>query len=274
MSNTTKQKVYGVDFSGAENACQKIWISEGTINGDDLLINNCWQISDFLDDKQKKDRNSCHNILKDFIANNSDAIFGLDVPFGVPGSLTGNNNWKSFIRKFPSQYKTPEDFRDSCRKKTRYKELKRFTDIDKKAPFCVYNLRLYKQTFYCIRDIINPLIEGNYVSILPMQYPEMEKSWLIEICPACTLKQEKLYNPYKGKTKKEHVSRAGIVEYFSSIFKLSSKVKKLAIEDIEGDALDSVIALVATFRALNTLSDFKFLRDLPGIYKKEGYTFA
>lgn len=274
MSDTTKQMVYGVDFSGAKNACQKIWISEGFIHGDNLTINNCWQISDFLDDKQKKDRYSCHTVLKNFITSNYDAIFGLDVPFSVPEYLIGNNNWKRFIRKFPSQYNTPEDFRDSCRRKTSYKELKRRTDTDKKAPFCVYNLRLYKQTFYGIRDIINPLAEGNHASILPMQYPEMEKPWLIEICPACTLKHEKLYIPYKGKTEKEYNSRTSIVEHFDSIFKLSSNVKKSAIEDSEGDALDSVIASVATYHALDTLKDTRFIKDLPDIYKKEGYTFT
>lgn len=274
MSGTTKQKIYGVDFSGAKKACQKIWISEGIIHRDNLLINNCWRISDFLDDKQKKDRYSCHTILKDFIANNSDTIFGLDVPFGVPNPLIENNDWKSFIQKFPLHYKTPEDFRDSCRKKTGYNELKRCTDIEKKAPFCVYNLRLYKQTFYGIRDIIHPLVEENHASILPMQYPEMGKPWLIEICPACTLKQEKLYIPYKDKTEKEYNSRSKIVGHFGSIFKLSSKVKESAIEDTEGDALDSVIASVATYNALNTLTDSEFVKNLPNIYKKEGYTFA
>jgi hypothetical protein len=273
MSNIPRTKVYGVDFSGAKNACKKIWISEGVIQDTNLLINNCWQISDFLDNNQKKDRYSCHTALKDFIAENTNAVFGLDVPFGVPETIMDGYDWEYYTKSFAYMFNSPEDFRNSCLRKTGFKELKRCTDIDKKAPFCVYNLRLYKQTFYGIRDIIYPLIRKNQVSIPPMESLNNGKSWLIEICPACTLKQKQLYIPYKGKTEKEQKSRAKIIEYFNSRFYLSPNVKESAIKDKEGDALDSVIATIATYNALDILSN-SFMRSIPNIYKKEGYTFT
>ncbi|ADI74977.1 conserved hypothetical protein [Methanohalobium evestigatum Z-7303] len=274
MSNKPRTKVYGVDFSGAKNACKKIWISEGVIQDNNLLINNCWQISDFLDNNQKKDRYSCHTVLKDFIAENINVVFGLDVPFGVPETIMDGYDWKYYTKNFAYMFNSPEGFRNSCLRKTGFKELKRNTDIDKKAPFCVYNLRLYKQTFYGIRDIIYPLIRENQVSIPPMESLNNEKSWLIEICPACTLKQKQLYIPYKGKTEKEQKSRMKIVEYFNSRFNLSPKVKESAIKDKEGDALDSVIATIATYNALDKISNPCFMKNIPNIYKKEGYTFT
>ncbi|MBW2034877.1 MAG: hypothetical protein JRI94_15085 [Deltaproteobacteria bacterium] len=34
------QHTYGIDFSGAQDAGKKIWIAEGVVKGDSLLIEN------------------------------------------------------------------------------------------------------------------------------------------------------------------------------------------------------------------------------------------
>ena len=35
--------IYGIDFSGAQDAGKKIWIAEGVVKGDSLLIEDCFK---------------------------------------------------------------------------------------------------------------------------------------------------------------------------------------------------------------------------------------
>ena len=39
-------RIYGVDFSGAKDAGKKIWIAEGVVKGDSLLIEDCFRARD------------------------------------------------------------------------------------------------------------------------------------------------------------------------------------------------------------------------------------
>ena len=37
------QHIYGIDFSGAQDAGKKIWIAEGVVKTDSLLIEDCFR---------------------------------------------------------------------------------------------------------------------------------------------------------------------------------------------------------------------------------------
>ena len=37
------QHIYGIDFSGAQDAGKKIWIAEGVVKTDSLLIEDCFK---------------------------------------------------------------------------------------------------------------------------------------------------------------------------------------------------------------------------------------
>jgi hypothetical protein len=109
------------------------------------------------------------------------------------------------VISFPGNYSDPEDFRKKCQTKNNH-ELKRVTDIKCKTPFSPYNLRLYKQTFFGLHDILAPLIVADLVCVLPMQSALQGKSCILEICPASTLKNlekrlkiEDIYTSYKGR---------------------------------------------------------------------------
>jgi len=88
------------------------------------------------------------------------------------------------------------------------------------------------------------------VSVLPMQAPQPVRPWLIEICPASTLKRLGLREPYKGRTLAE--TRAQLLSAVASTLSLSipEPIRALATAEPEGDALDSIIAAAATFHAL------------------------
>ena len=40
------QHIYGIDFSGAQDAGKKIWIAEGVVKTDSLLIEDCFRARD------------------------------------------------------------------------------------------------------------------------------------------------------------------------------------------------------------------------------------
>ncbi len=252
-----KSQIYGVDFSGAEDACKKIWICKSVVTKDGIKIEDCWNLKS-LNGNRKIDRDRCFEKLKDFIAENNNAAFGLDFPFGLPKIVVNEANWITFIKKFPKNYNDPDEFRQKCKEKaikeTGKKELRRTTDIETGSPFCAYNLRLFKQTYYGINNVLRPLVKDELANILPMEDRQNSKPWVLEICPASTLKDLNLYfTGYKGKENKSKKLRETILTRLKEdgfVTEIDPKVWKSSVEDKGGDALDSVIAAVATWRGL------------------------
>lgn len=164
---TGQRDIFGVDFSGARSACNKIWLSHGKVVGNRLDIVECYSLSEV--GPTNLNREHCLRILLSLICSSKGSIFGMDFPFGIPFQLMQGRSWDELIRSFPEIYANENEFRDMNRKLSGNAELKRSTDKEVKAPFCVYNLRLYRQTYFGIRDIIRPLVISDAASILPMQ---------------------------------------------------------------------------------------------------------
>ena len=263
--------VYGIDFSGARDAGKKIWIARGIIQEDVLLIIECFKAEDDLCSGRNRDQ--ILRALREFIRKHKDSIFGLDFPFGIPESLVKEESWEKFVLSFQASYTGPEEFRRLCKSLSEGKELKRFTDSEAKTPFSPYNLRLYKQTYFGIRDVLGPLIRETTVCVLPMQKPLPDRAWVLEICPASTLKKQNLDLPYKGRDEMKRTARVKILEGIkkTGLLKIEkSALRSKILEDRGGDALDCVIAAFATFRALK--NGFTFDRDSP--YTSEGWVYA
>ena len=272
MQTEEQRRIYGVDFSGSKTACRKIWVSEGVIDDDGILgISACYPISDIVAGTSR-DRSSCLLALRSLITSSTNGIFGMDFPFSLPHRLLFSSDWSSFISAFPGKYPSAGHFREEMRSLSPDQELKRLTDIEVRAPFCVYNLRLYRQTYFGIRDVLGPLVAEDLACVLPMQEPVSNKPWLIEVCPASTLKKEGLYIPYKGRSSRVSESRKYILEAMVDRgISIPSHIKDTALANTDGDALDSVIAAFASSKAVRGMDT---LRDsLPHIYLTEGYTF-
>jgi len=108
-----------------------------------------------------------------------------------------------------------------------------------------------------------------------MQEPENEKAWVCEICPASTLKQEGLYFRYKGKAVAERQFREKILDGLIEnglINSISTNIRKMVFEDTEGDALDSIVAAVATYRAI--FNNIDLSATLYNDYKVEGNIYV
>jgi len=236
------QRIYCIDFSGAQDAGKKIWIAEGVVKTDLLLIEDCFGARDLQD--SGNDLVICLPVLKDFIKENQDAAFGLDFLFGLPEVIVEQESWKEFIIAFPNLYDNPDHFREICFSDAGNRELKRKTDEEAETPFSPYNLWIFKQTYYGISEILHPLIQNNHACVLPMQKPAPKKPWIIEICPASTLQSLKLYHlQYKGKTAQHRHNRWEILQEIVRIGPMhidQPEIYRKIIEDTGGDALKGV----------------------------------
>jgi len=265
--------IFGVDFSGAADAGKKIWIARGGLERGRLRIEDCYRGETLPDSGRDRDR--CLAALANFIKLRSDAVFGLDFPFGLPKLLVEDATWEEFVTRFPDRYESPEKFRDACRLAAHGTELKRATDLESKTPFAPYNIRLYCQTYFGISGILRPLVREGLGCVLPMQRPEAGKPWILEVCPASTLKGMGLYLSYKGRRAQHGKARTRLVEEIQGrglLHELDRRIRKLVVDDAGGDALDSVIAAVATGRALRDQNSAPAGDKDP--YRIEGYVYV
>ena len=270
--------VYGVDFSGAIDAGTKIWIASGTIVENALKVEYCLEAKDLPGSTAERDQCLCS--LRDFISAHKGGAFGFDFPFGLPRKVVKANNWEEFVLSFSDYYTDPEQFRIACRTAACGPELKRATDIKAETPWCAYNLRLYKQTYYGIRDVLAPLVREQLVCVLPMQSISPHIPWLFEICPASTVKKRLgITSSYKGGPKEKHKEKYSVREHIlhqmeetGDLVIPDSNLRLRILSNRHGDALDSVIAAFATFRAVHNLSDSAVLGS--DTYALEGYVYA
>jgi len=265
--------IHGVDFSGAADAGRKIWIASGAMKGNNLHIEEC-RPGEALPNSGR-DRTTCLAALRDVIATAEASVYGFDFPFGLPTALVPQHCWEDFVLSFGDTFSSPGEFRRICREAGSGSELKRLTDADHQTPFSAYNLRLHRQTYFGIRDLIRPLVQNREACMLPMQRAVAGKPWLIEICPAATLKRERLYKPYKGKTDGRYRTRVAILETIERLGPVIIRQKDLrsvVLDDSNGDALDSILAAFATFRAVR--NSICLTVGSNTVYALEGYVYV
>lgn len=269
-------KVFGIDFSGGTYASKKIWIAGGEVKGGKLVIDSCKQAQRLPGGST--DRDLSYKAIREFITSSDGAAFGMDFPFGLPvGLLTSESrkveSWAGFISSFPWGFKTPEDFREVILKESGDEELKRTTDEEVKAPFSPISLWIYRQTFFGIKDILKPLIKGDLVRVVPMQEYDPLKPVLMEVCPAVLLKKEKIYDQYKGAKGEFDSARESILDKLSlmGLGFSSDEVRRIAVDDNEGDAIDSIISAFIVFKTIKDKA--KFDVGWNEAYSLEGYIY-
>ena len=250
-----RSRIIGIDFSGAKDASKKIWLAEGSVKGNALEIEHCSSARDQFD--PRSDRTACYRALRTYLTRQSDAIVGLDFPFGLPAKIFRSSSWELFLSDFTRKFHRPESFRRYC-KNACQEEVKRETDLLTKTPFSPYNLRIYKQTYYGITEVLEPLVRRQQAVGLPMQPPRPSVPWPIEICPVSTLKKLNLYFPYKGRDETHFEDRKKILQKIckaESLVVKNDETRNIVVRDQNGDAIDSLIAAAATLKALRDIEN-------------------
>ena len=244
-------RILGIDFSGAADAGRKIWIAEG------VARNGAFELRDL--------RQACTldgggvapgmaiSALVRHILREPRTVAGCDFPFTLPRSLIDKPTWVDFVAAFPGRFADADSFRAWALHKAHGRELRRDADRAAATPFNSYNLRIYRQTWWGIVALLHPLVTSGAAIAVPYQ-PRTRRPLpiLIEACPACSLKSIGIYSPYKGRTAAHRRNRRAILTHLVSQRFLTTppaKMMRLMIDDIGGDALDAVIAALATSTA-------------------------
>ena len=247
------ERILGIDFSGAASAGKSIWISEAHLDGRRVHIEGCRSAAELPGSGPS--RTQCLPVLVEHVGAQRCAVVGCDFPFSLPAIMIDAADWRTFALGFGERFERADDFLGDCRRRAFGRELKRACDSESRVPFSAYNLRIYRQTFHGIRDFLAPLLRGSRAVVLPMEQPDGPRPWIVETCPASTLKHADLYPSYKGPGAAARDARATIINGLVGrrlIAPLSSAIRRLALDNTGGDALDSIIAAAATGRAYLT----------------------
>lgn len=265
-------EVFGIDFSGGKQAGRKVWVAraEAVLGGVHVL--DVRPGCDLPGSGVAVE--ACMPALRALIEAHPEATFGIDAPFGLHGDLFAEPDWPRFLAGFAARYVDAKAFRDDYRARSGGKEWWRPTDKEAKVPFTGYNLRVHRQTFHALKDVLAPLVAEDRARVRPMQRPAPGRATVVEVCPASTLKRAGLYGSYKDK-KNPPVDRrearrtlvAALCERFGLRFADAALADRL-VSDPEGDALDAVVCAIATERALHV--DDAAL----GAYGREGYVYV
>ena len=243
--------VLGVDFSGASDAGRKIWVAEGAQTEDGALaLTRCVPAVDLPGGGLAPE--IAVPALARYIAQTKDARVGCDFPFGLPRDLVTARSWRSFALRYAAEFANAESFRTIMRARHDAIEHKRMTDRIAGTPFNSYNLRLYRQTWWGITGVVDPLVRANRAIVRPQQKLSVGKSVLLEVCAACTLKSIDLYPPYKGRDPQHRRARSRILDFLIDRGRLvapTRRLRSLLLDNEGGDALDAVIGAVAAARA-------------------------
>ena len=254
--------ILGIDFSGAALAGDKIWVARAQIEGDKLVFHELQSAANLPGGAPQ--RGVALTALVEWIESFEAPICGFDFPFSLQSDELDLPNWRDWVSSIAERFADAEAFRAA------YAGVRRATDVRAKTPFAPLNLRLYRQTYWGIARVLAPLLRYGVIA-LPFDEPRDDKSWLLEICPASLLKKHKLYFSYKGKSDAQKENRERILSECETRFALevSDEMKRTAIADAEGDALDAILSAVCVTRALKA-NDWKAKDD---VEKLEGRVY-
>lgn len=246
--------IRGVDFSGAAEPGDDIWIADGVWDGDRLAIRRCRSAGDAFDATSRE------YVLKRLRKHlrSAPGTTGLDFSFGLPASLCPDaETWSEAVAAVAEEFADAgaDEMRETLKQRARASdadgvELKRRTDgaVGANSP---YSFITYYQTLYGIREVVAPLVADGRVAVPPMQ-PAGERN-LLEIYPAGTLRRlGTVDETYKDGAADARRRRETILDALveSTPLSLAEGIRNRAVEEPGGDALDSIVAAVAAARAV------------------------
>ena len=244
-------RILGVDFSGASDAGRKIWIAEGRLSDSGAFeLNHCLPAVDLPGGGLRPEQ--AVPALARHVAALENARIGCDFPFSLPRAQVTARTWKRFALRYAAEFADAQSFRAIMRSRHNAIEHKRMTDRIAGTPFNSYNLRLYRQTWWGITGLLDPLVRAGRAIVRPQQELAPGKPTLIEVCAACTLKSIDLYPPYKGKEPAHRTARKRILEHLIDRGALAApgrRMRALLLDNEGGDALDAAIGAIAAARA-------------------------
>jgi hypothetical protein len=275
--------VYGVDFSGAKLAGRAIWVArvEPRRRGRPVLAS--LDRLDSLCGTAERAHVLAH--LVEMVRTSTEALWGIDCPFGLPLELFPvGATWAD-------QFAFLEEWADEayacgleCIRRALLigdrMHLRRATDSEAKAPFDGYHYRMIYQTFHGMRAVVDPLRRTAGTAILPFHYRKLAraKRVMVECCPGSVLKRLGLpHQNYKQPaggplTRKRKLTRRVILAALEGMVKFGDRERRVMMRNPGGDALDAVIAAVGAERAVAAADHRAIARHAR--YSREGRLYV
>jgi hypothetical protein len=244
---------HGVDFSGGKRAHRKIRVAD-QCPGEPIALRSSLS----------------HSRLVEAIARSAEDgrrhRWLIDSTFGLPLEMLEvqgvETDWVASLRWMAS-FSDARQWRRASRRKSR-KELKRRTDRLAAVPFAPVNLRMFRQTWHCMVSVLLPLFERPGVAVLPFAAASAVSSpgesstgwehapvWIGEGCPASFLRRAGWpYRGYKGPSGKNLDLRRDLLARLAETLEtgVPPDIESQALEDTDGDALDSLLLLPSARR--------------------------
>lgn len=243
------RRFLGIDFSASRDGGRHTWIAVAEPYGGRLAVRDLRPVADLPGGCTERPGHI--GVLRSYLTDQGAALIGLDFPFSLPKALLQASRWTTFLAGFRRRFPDPDALRAQCRAQAGGRELRRRCDAESGTPFSAYNLRLYRQTWWGIAEILAPLVAAGRVCAVPMQAPCPGIPTLAETCPASVLKRLGCYRPaYKGRGSAPAARRRAILERLDDQgLAIPATLAGRAADDRHGDALDAVLAALAAWRA-------------------------
>lgn len=291
------RRVFGVDFSAARDAGNHIWICRAHPGSDGIRVDSIDPLSELPGGAV--DREGALRALVQKVAESPRSAWGFDFSFGLPQAIL--DTLAPGMSRYGDQLDVvaglgqADNFRERCIGASPAVELRRRTDDEASTPFSPYNLRIYKQTFHGLTEVVRPLRSRPGVVALPfdaippagLQADErlpfnrvasgaVPHIYLLEVCPASVLARlDYPTHGYKGGGGPAAEARQGLLRRLvdDGLVRPMSRVpRNRVIDDEEGNALDAVLAAVGAWHGTRDY-DHAALRADP-MYGLEGFVYT
>ena len=225
---------HGVDYSGAKGGGgSKIVIATRDAEG-------------LISVRRGATRQDLLTMIRSANADGNRHLWRIDAPISLPESVFAAHgispDWLALAR-WMSTFDSARDWRRALRAVDR-KERKRTCDRAAKAPLAPMNLRVFKQTWTAVCELLRPLAEEGF-HIAPV-HPTDAPSILTEACPASVLDRiGQSSRGYKGAEPAHLQRRSELCSVLSEEgLDLPAQAIKHAERDAQGDVLDALLLLL------------------------------
>lgn len=232
--------LHGVDFSGADSGgAAKIRVVERNLRarGEPIVS------------RGRCDRRALLRQILDSAKAPGEHLWRIDAPFSLPletlDAFEVPHDWLAMAR-WMADFGSPRGWRHDIRQIHR-KEPKRLCDRAESTPMAPMNLRVFKQTWTLICEVLLPLAEAG-VHIEPVvRTAEDSRTIVCEGCPSSVLQRFGWpHKAYKGQGDPPRVVRATILERLPSVgVRVPEAVAREAMDDAEGDLLDAILLVTS-----------------------------
>lgn len=281
---------YGVDFSGAKLAGRNMWVARVEPRTRGRAVLTSLDRLETLCGTAERAAVMAH--LVELVRASESALWGFDFPFGLPVELfpdgTGWPEQFAFLHEWGDEayacglecVARARKLADGVAHHRTALHCRRMTDVDAKAPFDTFHYRIIYQTFYGMRDVVNPLRQTPCTAVLPFQYRKLPraKRVVVECCPGSVLKKVGLpHQNYKQPaggplTRKRRLTRHAILAALEEWVRIDDRFRRVMMRNPGGDAMDAVIAAVGATRAVAAADHAAIARHHR--YSREGHLYV